>query len=150
MSRAPYAKNIRHGAFNRLRYSNTFLAWLKVQATRLSGPTVGIYTRMVNGDSEGQIRALTGSFPGNTVAPVASGVTTQGSTLTTTNGTWTGSPAPTFSYRWNRNGSPIAGATAQTYVLAAADVGSTISSTVIGTNTLGSVGATSASLGPIT
>ena len=37
-----------------------------------------------------------GSAPVNTVAPAVTGTATFGSTLTTTNGTWTGAPAPTF------------------------------------------------------
>jgi len=40
---------------------------------------------------------------------------------------WQGSPAPTaFSFRWTRNGAPIAGAAEPTYTLAAADEGRAI------------------------
>jgi hypothetical protein len=71
------------------------------------------------------------SAPANTSLPLISGTATQGQTLTETNGTWSNSPT-SFSYRWedcDTSGSAcsaIAGATAQTYALAAADVGSTI------------------------
>ena len=50
--------------------------------------------------------------PANTVLPVISGSTTVGSTLTTTDGTWTGSPTPTYTYQWKRGGTNISGATA--------------------------------------
>lgn len=68
--------------------------------------------------------------PANSVAPVITGTTTSGSTLTCSTGTW--SKSPTLSYQWNRNGVPIAGATASTRLLAAPDVGSTLTCTVKG------------------
>jgi hypothetical protein len=44
------------------------------------------------------------TLPVNTVAPVIAGTPQEGQTLTVTNnGTWTGFPAPAFSYQWNRN-----------------------------------------------
>jgi SPRY domain len=74
--------------------------------------------------------------PTNTVAPVVTGTATQGQTLTTTSGTWTGSP--TFAYQWYRATTVISGATATSYVLQAADVGSTIHCKVTATNVGGS------------
>jgi hypothetical protein len=44
------------------------------------------------------------TLPVNTVAPVIAGTPQEGQTLTVTNnGTWTGFPAPGFTYQWNRN-----------------------------------------------
>lgn len=66
--------------------------------------------------------------PTNTVAPAVSGTETEGQTLTTTDGTWTGSPS-SYERKWQRNtGSwaDIGGATNSTYVLAAGDVGYTV------------------------
>ena len=83
------------------------------------------------------------SAPINTIAPVISGTTTLGSVLTTTNGTWTGSPAPTFTYQWTRNSVNIASATASTYTLVLADSGANINCVVTGTNASGSSSATS-------
>lgn len=77
-----------------------------------------------------------GSAPINTVAPVVSGTATVGQTLSTTNGTWTGAPAPTFTYQWQRTGSNIGGATSSTYVLVAADAGNTIRCVVTATNSV--------------
>jgi hypothetical protein len=59
---------------------------------------------------------VVGSVPVNTLAPVVSGTMLVGSTLTTTTGTWTGSP--TFSYQWyDVTSGLISGATSNTYVL---------------------------------
>ena len=42
--------------------------------------------------------------PSNTVAPAVTGTTTFGSTLSTTNGTWTATPAITsYTYQWYRS-----------------------------------------------
>jgi hypothetical protein len=81
--------------------------------------------------------------PVNTVAPVVSGTATFGQTLTTTNGTWTGAPAPTFTYQWQRVTTNISGATSSTYVLVAADVGNTIRCVVTATNIIAAVSANS-------
>jgi len=83
------------------------------------------------------------SAPVNSVAPVVSGTATFGQTLTTTNGTWTGVPTPTFTYQWQRVTTPISGATSSTYVLVAADVGNTIRCVVTATNAVSAVSANS-------
>jgi|Laugresu1bdmlbsd_1035121.scaffolds.fasta_scaffold00402_6 hypothetical protein len=76
--------------------------------------------------------------PINSVAPVISGNTTRGSTLTTTNGTWFGNPSPTFTYQWFRGNTPIPNQTNITYVLVLADGGQPITCRVTGTNNVGS------------
>jgi hypothetical protein len=87
--------------------------------------------------------------PANTVLPVISGTTTVGSTLTTTNGTWSGSPTG-YTYQWKRGGTAISGATASTYVLVTADLAATITVTVTASNIGGATAATSTGVGPIT
>jgi hypothetical protein len=84
-----------------------------------------------------------GTLPVNTVAPVVSGSGVVGQTLTTTNGTWTGSPIPTYTYQWQRDGSPISGATSSTYLLVYADRGANVRCVVTATNTIGSASANS-------
>jgi hypothetical protein len=74
------------------------------------------------------------------VAPT--GTASPPNTLTCAPGSWTGSPA--FTYRWLKNGSPIAGATASTYSVQAGDVPSNLQCVVIGTNAAGGVAAISA------
>ena len=64
-----------------------------------------------------------------TPTPTITGTATVGSTLTAAPGTW--SPAPdALTYQWKRNGTAITGATASTYKLVAADVGTSITVTV--------------------
>ena len=89
------------------------------------------------------ITAQTYSAPVNTVAPVISGTTTLGSVLTSTTGTWTGNPSPTFSFEWYRNGSPIFGATSSTYTLMAGDSNANINCYVDADNALGTITAIS-------
>jgi hypothetical protein len=87
--------------------------------------------------------------PVNTVLPVISGTEQQGETLSVTDGTWTGYPAPSITYQWQRGGVNISGATSNTYLLAAADVGETITCEVTGTNAEGSATAETAATGTI-
>ena len=88
--------------------------------------------------SEGASNSLVvGRTPVNTVAPVISGTNTFGSTLTTTNGTFTGTATLIYTYQWLRGGSPIAGQTASTYVIGASDSLATITCEVTATNSYG-------------
>jgi hypothetical protein len=72
-----------------------------------------------------------GPVPVNHSAPSISGTATQGQTLTEVHGMWLPSPT-SYAYQWQRcdsagaNCVAITGASAQTYTLTAADVGSTI------------------------
>lgn len=95
------------------------------------------------GTAGSQTTATVTGPPLDVSAPTISGTATQGSTLTTTAGRWTGYPAPSFTYKWmrcNSSGelcSAISGATATSYTLAAADVGATLRTYVYGTNSVG-------------
>jgi hypothetical protein len=68
------------------------------------------------------------------------------SDLSTTNGTWTGSPAPTFTYQWRRNGATVSGATASTYTIPDTDSSTIWDCVVTATNTLGSASATASAI----
>lgn len=81
--------------------------------------------------------------PVNTVLPTISGTPTEGQTLTAADGTWTGTPSPTLTRKWQRDGVDIGGATGTTYVLVTADVGTEVRVLVTGTNTAGSSAAAS-------
>ncbi|HXY81328.1 MAG TPA: GH25 family lysozyme [Gaiellaceae bacterium] len=76
--------------------------------------------------------------PAVTVAPLVTGTTQVGQTLTASPGTWTGSPT-SFAYTWRRcdatgaNCASIAGATASTYTLTPGDIGTTVSLVVTAT-----------------
>lgn len=81
--------------------------------------------------------------PVNSVAPAITGTAQEGSTLTVSNGTWTGVPTPTYSRQWFGDGSPIAGATATTLALTAEHVGMVITARVTAANARGSASALS-------
>lgn len=63
--------------------------------------------------------------PVNTVPPVVSGTVALGEVLTTTDGTWTGSPSG-FTVQWLRDGVAIDGETAHTHRLVRDDLGAAI------------------------
>lgn len=114
-------------------------------------------TLPIGGTMHGKIADLTfkgvgfdTAAPANTVLPSISGTARVGQTLTASNGTWNGKPAPTFGRVWRRNGTAISGATGTTYVLVTADIGATITVTVTATNTEGAVPATSAATAAVT
>jgi hypothetical protein len=96
--------------------------------------------------------------PTNTSLPTITGTVAEGRTLTATNGVWTGTGTITYTYQWRRcdaAGTPasctaITGATSQTYVLVAADVGSTLSVRVTATDSTGSADADSAATTVVT
>lgn len=87
-------------------------------------------------------------LPVNSVLPAITGTEEEGATLTCSTGTWSNTP-DAYGYQWNRSGSPIIGATSATRVLAAADVGETLTCTVKATNLGVSAVATSAATGVI-
>jgi lysophospholipase L1-like esterase len=68
--------------------------------------------------------------------PAVSGTATVGSTLTANNQTWSGG-AIVYTYQWQRGTTDIAGATSRTYVVQAADSGSTLRCVITGTNGFG-------------
>jgi hypothetical protein len=86
--------------------------------------------------------------PTNTSAPTISGTARDGTTLTASNGTWTGSPT-SYAYRWERCDSAgggcaaISGATSKQYTVTSADVGHRLRVKVTATNAGGSGSATS-------
>ena len=86
--------------------------------------------------------------PSMTAAPTMSGTDTQGSTLTTSNGSWSGSPT-SYAYQWQNcdtsgaSCANISGATSSSYTLQASDVGDTVRSVVTASNSAGSASASS-------
>lgn len=100
-------------------------------------------------------RKLTGAIgaaplpPVNSALPAITGTTTEGQTLTVSNGTWANAPTG-YTRQWLRNGTAIAGANGATYLLVTADVGANIACRVTASNASGtSSPATAAAVGPI-
>ncbi|MEV7135672.1 S8 family serine peptidase [Arthrobacter sp. NPDC093128] len=83
------------------------------------------------------------------VAPIIGGKAAVGQDLTAYAINWTPSDV-NFSYQWNRNGAPIPGAQATTYLPQTADVGTTLTVTATGSRFFGqSVSVTSAPTAPV-
>jgi hypothetical protein len=74
--------------------------------------------------------------PRNVEVPQVSGAGTVGATLTCTEGIWDGEPT-SYAFQWKRGATDIAG-TGNTYVVVAADAGTSISCVVTATNDAGS------------
>jgi hypothetical protein len=82
------------------------------------------------------------SAPASITVPSITGTPSPGKALSCSTGTWSGSPT-TFAYQWNRDGTPIAGATNPTYVVQTLDEGSTLTCTVTASNPTARASATS-------
>jgi len=82
--------------------------------------------------------------PVNTSAPQLTGTLKQGSTLTVTSGSWTGTAPITYSYEWQRcngqgsNCTPFKSGSDTTYTLSSADVGNRMQVYVTASNSAGS------------
>jgi hypothetical protein len=97
----------------------------------------------------GLSNAASQSAPVNTAEPKISGTAQVGSTLSTTNGSWTSSSTISFSYQWRRCNAQgagcanIGGADNSTYLVRKADLGDTLRARVTAKNADGSTQATS-------
>jgi hypothetical protein len=92
----------------------------------------------------GQSVTLDPDDPHNTAAPVMTGTVTPGATVSTTDGSWTGTPTIAFARQWQRRASATApwtdipGATAPTYVVTTADAGQTLRAVIAAGNRISS------------
>jgi hypothetical protein len=105
----------------------------------------------------GASAGVTAVPPANAAAPAISGNTTVGSTLTTSNGTWTGTSPITYTYQWERTSTlliislgwrTISGQTSPTHVVTSADRGERLRVLVKATNAAGSTSVYTAAVGP--
>ena len=81
--------------------------------------------------------------------PVVLGTAIEGRTLTSTYGTWENYPS-SFTFQWQRGTTNISGETSNFYLIAAADIGSTLRCVVTATNSFGSASANSANTATVT
>ena len=121
-------------------YTYQWQQWIADDWADISGATSNTYTPTAAGDFRCEVTATNivaavaaysnivtmvaaQTAPANAVAPVVTGDTTVGSVLTSTTGTWSGNPAPTFAYQWQRFSggawANISGATSSTHTTAA-------------------------------
>lgn len=144
MARLPYLRHVRHRQYDRVRHSSRLIAWLSEQAVRLGNTAQDIFWMLKAGMTAAQIADTAPPVPApeNTVAPAITGTATVGSTLTVSNGTWTGSPTG-YTYAWLSGGTVVSGQTAHTYVVVAGDAGKAITARVTATNATASATATS-------
>lgn len=116
------------------------------------GATIRCRVRNINGagpvygNSNATSAVIAATALVNTVAPAVTGTAQVGQTLTTTNGTWTGSDQ-VITRQWQANAGSgfvaISGQTALTLVVPLGQLGSTIRCQVTNTNSLGAVVANS-------
>lgn len=121
-------------------------AFTSKQVTGAGVVTAGAYTFTASSLTPPAFSIAVFKAPGtpvNTVAPAVTGTATIGSTLSTTDGTWTNTPT-SFAYQWQRDVGTsgvtwvdIAGATANTYVVTKNDMGCKVRCRVSATNATG-------------
>jgi hypothetical protein len=102
----------------------------------------GVLVGAVFGQPTSGRAASTATKPVNKTQPVITGTAEVGLKVTTTRGTWTGTPK-SYTFAWSRCDSDgacatIAGATARTYTVTTSDVGHTLVATVTAHNAAGS------------
>jgi hypothetical protein len=135
---ANYTTQIKAAAI--LGSTETALGLSKLGTAALSGAgTLGTLLTTGGGGS---------GAPVNNVAPLISGSTVEGNTLSTTPGTWTNSPTG-YTYQWQSNGVNV-GTGASTYPTVVGDETHTITVTVTAVNGSGSASKISNTFGPIT
>jgi hypothetical protein len=107
--------------------ANNVIGWGSVYAVSSAGRT--------------DIIGTSATAPVNTVLPNVTGTLYIGDLLTTTDGTWSGTPT-SFTYQWKRGVTNI-GTNANTYTIVTADAGTNITCVVTAINAIGSTPATS-------
>ncbi|HWF35743.1 MAG TPA: hypothetical protein VG295_10220 [Solirubrobacteraceae bacterium] len=102
-------------------------------AMTVTGPSADLYVVRYNPND---VTLASSPTPANIEAPTITGAASVGQSLTCSDGTWSASPT-TFTFQWNRDGTPIAGAMSQSYVVSTADRGASLTCTVTASNSFG-------------
>jgi hypothetical protein len=132
-----------------LRLDRVVVQMLASAIRPIGRATTGKYLSVIAGHVGAELAPVT------VTPPAITGTPQQGQTLTTNAGSWT-APDATFGYQWQRcdaagaNCVAVPGATAATYAVTAADVGTTLRAVVTATNRFGSAPSTSAQTAVVT
>jgi hypothetical protein len=105
-----------------------------------TGPNNVAKRKFSIGNNHGEKLSLgagAGTAPAFTSAPTIAGTETVGEVLTATTGTVTGSPMPTKTWQWYRDGIAISGANAATYTLVGGDATHALTVEETATNSAG-------------
>src|SRR5205085_2324409 len=111
--------------------------YVRIEVTATNACVSGCGSTSADSAASGRV---TGDAPVNTAVPTISGAANDGTLVTSTAGTWTGTPTINFTYQWQRsaNGTSgwanIGGATTSTYTFTSADVDQYVRVAVTGTN----------------
>ncbi len=93
----------------------------------IAGPSASLY-EAESGTGGATVKAKP-KPPVNTEAPAISGIPAAGHTLTCSSGVWTNNPNE-YEYEWRLDGTPIAGAEFESYIVPSGDAGKTLTCTV--------------------
>ncbi len=129
----------------------TLFKYTQPEGRRFYGPGAISNGSIYYGNNNGVLYKLTPasappppSKPVNTGPPVVSGTAQEGQTVSVTDGTWVGSPSPTFTYAWQdcdtdgiSNCSTIGGEAANQHMVTGQDVGHTLVALVTAHNSAG-------------
>ncbi len=104
--------------------------------------------------SSAQTATVAAVAPVNTALPVISGKAEVGQLLTVSNGTWSGTPATKYTYKWescvSKTCKAITGATESSYRVISSQLGDTLQAVVTDENPVGNASATSAETATVT
>lgn len=113
-----------------------------------AGSTLAAQVTATNSAGSGTVEtsptAAVTESPASISSPTLSGSAAEGHALSTSGGSWSGYPAPSLTYQWERCNSqgqdcvPISGASTASYTALSSDVGSTLLVMVTATNSVGS------------
>src|SRR5205807_6642238 len=115
------------------------------------GVTINIDGDYLDGATAGASETI-GTRPANTAPPSIGGVASFGNTIAVSVGAWAGTAPTSSSYQWQRCSAGcrnIAGATAVTYKLVAADIGTRVRVRVNASNSAGHTQVASTAIGPV-
>lgn len=112
-----------------------------------AGPEGDLWFTGTNGEiGRVNFHGIPPAAPTNTSPPTISGNAKIWQTLSCNPGSWSGSPLPTFSYQWQRDGIAVSGATSPSYTVELPDIGHALTCVITAENSAGTAHVTSAAV----